>query len=109
MALPSASLGHMTPTFLFVFTCFHKFVYECAKLAVPKQKWTPYWNGDFVGPFAPRPKYHASHGTTVVMYGTPAASAASATGLTVSGVDVARIRSTFEPWIRSPATFAACA
>src|SRR5262245_17122751 len=68
----------------------------------------PARNGDFVGSFAPRPKYQASHGTTVVTYGTPAASAASATGLTVSGVEVARIRSTFCPWMRSFATFAAC-
>src|SRR5262245_60539482 len=68
----------------------------------------PARNGDFVGSLAPRPKYHASHGTTVVTYGTPAASAASATGFTVSGVDVARIRSTFCPWMRSFATFAAC-
>src|SRR5213080_4825072 len=68
----------------------------------------PARNGDFVGSFAPRPKYQASHGTTVVTYGTPAASAASATGLTVSGVDVARIRSTPWPWMRSLATFAAC-
>src|SRR5438309_11337265 len=38
----------------------------------------PARNGDLVGSFAPRPKYQASHGTTVVTYGTPAASAASA-------------------------------
>src|SRR5579884_480812 len=69
----------------------------------------PERNGDFVGSFAPRPKYHASHGTTVVTYGTPAASAASATGFTTSGVDVASMRSTPCPWMRSFATFAACA
>src|SRR5581483_11807448 len=58
---------------------------------------------------APRPKYHASHGTTVVMYGTCAASQASATGFTTSGVEVASMRSTFVPLISWPATFAACA
>ena len=55
---------------------------------------------------APRPKYHASHGTTVEMHGTPAASQASETGLTVSGVEVASIRSTLSPLIRSLATCA---
>ena len=43
------------------------------------------------------------------MHGTPAASAASATGFTVSGVEVASIRSTLSLLIRSPATLAACA
>src|SRR5947208_13687568 len=69
----------------------------------------PKRNGDCSGLFAPRPKYQASHGTTEVMYGTPAASAASDTGFTTSGVEVASIRSTLLPLIRSPATFAACA
>src|SRR5438477_13038420 len=41
------------------------------------------------------------------MQGTPAASDASDTGLTVSGVEVASMRSTFGPWIRSLATWAA--
>ena len=56
--------------------------------------------------FAPRPKYQASHGTTVEMHGTPAASHASETGLTVSGVEVVSIRSTLELLIRSLATCA---
>ena len=43
--------------------------------------------------FAPRPKYHACHGSTVEMHGTPAASHASATGLTTSGVEDASIMS----------------
>ena len=55
---------------------------------------------------APRPKYHASQGTTVEMHGTPAASAASEAGLTDSGVDVASSRSTPSEWIRSLATCA---
>ena len=40
------------------------------------------------------------------MQGTPAASDASETGLTVSGVEVASMRSTFWEWIRSLATVA---
>src|SRR5581483_8256942 len=95
MALPSSSFGHMTPTFLFVATCGHRCVYASKKFLTPKQKWMPARKGDLVGSFAPRPKYHASHGTTVVMYGTCAASQASATGFTTSGVEVASIRSTF--------------
>ena len=64
-------------------------------------------NGEGLPGFAPRPKYQASHGTTVEMHGTPAASHASETGLTTSGVDVVSIRSTFSEWIRSFATCAA--
>src|SRR5581483_11348143 len=109
MALPSSSFGHMTPTFLFVATCGHRCVYASKKFLTPKQKWMPYRNGDLVGSFAPRPKYHASHGTTVVMYGTCAASQASAAGFTTSGVEVASIRSTFVLLMSWPATFAACA
>ena len=41
------------------------------------------------------------------MHGTPAASQASETGFTTSGVDVASIRSTLSLWIRSLATCAA--
>ena len=66
-----------------------------------------YLNGDGCPGFAPRPKYHASHGTTVEMHGTPAASHASETGLTVSGVEVVSMRSTLSLWIRSFATCAA--
>ena len=51
-------------------------------------------NGDGWPGFAPRPKYQASHGITVERHGTPAASQASATGLMVSGVETASIRST---------------
>jgi len=40
------------------------------------------------------------------MHGTPAASQASETGFTVSGVEVASIRSTFWFWMRSWATCA---
>jgi hypothetical protein len=54
-----------------------------------------------------RPKKYGCQGATLVMAGTPLASAWSATGLVVSGVPVARIRSTSEPVIRSPATVAA--
>ena len=43
---------------------------------------------------APRPKYQASHGMTVETHGTPAASHASETGFTTSGVEVTSIRST---------------
>jgi hypothetical protein len=57
--------------------------------------------------FAPRPKYHASHGSTVEMHGTPAASQASATGLTTSGVDEASIMSIWSELIRPLATSAA--
>jgi hypothetical protein len=50
-------------------------------------------NGDGSPGLAPRPKYQASHGMTVEMHGTPAASHASETGLTTSGVEVTSIRS----------------
>jgi hypothetical protein len=63
-------------------------------------------NGDGLPGLAPRPKYQASHGTIVEMHGTPAASQASETGLTVSGVDVVSIRSILLPLIRSLATAA---
>jgi len=56
-----------------VATCGQRCVYASKKFLTPKQKWKPNWNGFFVGSFAPRPKYHASHGTTVVTYGIPAA------------------------------------
>ena len=56
-----------------------------------------------------RGKKNASHGSTVAMNGTPAASAASAIGLLFSGVEVARIRSTLSVVIRSLATWAAFA
>jgi hypothetical protein len=56
---------------------------------------------------APRPKYHACHGSTVDMQGTPAASHASETGLTTSGVDDASIRSTVLALMSSLATWAA--
>jgi hypothetical protein len=39
-------------------------------------------------------EYHASQGMVVERHGTPAASDASATGLTVSGAEVVSIRST---------------
>src|ERR1700730_1420369 len=106
MALPSASFGHMTPTFLFVVTSGQRFVYARKNCCTPKQKWKEYLNGEGWPGFAPRPKYHASHGTTVETHGTPAASQASETGLTVSGVEVVSMRSTFWPWIRSLATWA---
>src|SRR5262245_11559309 len=106
MALPSESLGHMTPTFLFVDTCGHRWVYAEWKCSTPKQKWYVYLNASFWSGVASRPKYHACHGTTVEMQGTPAASQASATGLTVSGVDVVSMRSTPSPLMRSFATWA---
>src|SRR6185369_5391639 len=104
MALPSESLGHITPTRLFVVTCGHRCVYARWNCSTPKQKWYVYLNGLGSPGFAPRPKYHASHGTTVEMHGTPAASQASETGLTVSGVDVVSMRSTCSPLMRSWAT-----
>src|ERR1700730_15732493 len=106
MALPSASLGHITPTFLFVGTSGQRLVYARKNCSTPKQKWYENLNGEGCPGFAPRPRHHASHGTPVETQGTPAASAASETGLTVSGVDVVNMRSTFCCWIRS---FAACA
>src|ERR1700730_2340275 len=109
MALPSASFGHMTPTFLFVVTSGQRFVYARKNCCTPKQKWKEYLNGDGWPGFAPRPKYHASHGTTVEMHGTPAASDASETGLTTSGVEVASIRSTWVEVISCCATWAAVA
>src|SRR5207302_7433990 len=101
MALPSASFGYMAPTFLLVDTCGHRCVYARKNCSTPKQKWKVYLNGEGCPGLAPRPRYHASHGTTVEMHGTPAASQASDTGFTVSGVDVASMRSTFWPEIRS--------
>src|SRR3954451_19863914 len=107
MALPSESFGHSTPTFWFVGTCGHIVVYAEANSSTPKQKWYVYRNAFLSSGLAPRPKYHASQGTTVEMHGTPAASHASATGLTVSGVDVVSMRSTASELIRSLATWAA--
>jgi hypothetical protein len=95
IALPSASFGQRTPTFLFVFTGpFHCEMYAPAKSATPKLKWCVHLNGFLPPGLAPRPKYQASHGCTVDTCGTPAASHASAIGLFVSGVDVDSIRST---------------
>ena len=104
MALPSESLGHITPTFLFVVTCGHRCVYARLNCSTPKQKWYVNLNGDGSPGLAPRPKYHASQGTTVEMHGTPAASHASETGFTVSGVEVVSIRSTPSVLMRSLAT-----
>src|SRR5262245_58559208 len=106
MALPSESLGHITPTRLFVVTCGHRCVYARLNCSTPKQKWYVNLNGEGWPGLAPRPKYQASHGTTVEMHGTPAASQASETGLVVSGVDVVSIRSTASPVISSLATCA---
>src|SRR5487761_717459 len=108
-ALPSVSFGYMTPTTLFVLTCGHKSSYASANCCVPKLKRYEKWNGCGPPGFAPRPKYHASHGSTVPTHGTPAASHASATGLTTSGVDVASMRSTLLLWISVFATCAAVA
>src|SRR5579884_1455045 len=107
MALPSVSFGHITPTLRFVFTCGHRCVYASKNSCVPKQKMKPYRNGDGFPGFAPRPKYHDSHGTTVATFGTPAASAASAAGFVCSGVEVASRMSTLSEWISSFATCAA--
>src|SRR4051794_33383235 len=105
IALPSASFGHRTPTFLFVGTSSQAGRYDLAKSSTPKLKWYVHLNGDGLPGLAPRPKYHASHGQTVVMHGTPAASHASATGLIVSGVDVASMRSIWLPLMSSLATW----
>src|SRR6202049_1956779 len=107
MALPSASFGHITPTFLFVGTSGHRVAYARKNCCTPKQKGKVHLTGDGWPGWAPRPKYPASHGTTVEMQGTPAASEASETGFTVSGVEVVSMRSTFCCEIRSPATCAA--
>src|SRR3981081_1495381 len=101
MALPSASLGHNTPTFLLVVTCGHRWVYALKNCSTPKQKWNVNLKGEGCPGLAPRPRYQASHGTTVEMHGTPAASQASETGLTVSGVEVASMRSNSWLWRRS--------
>ena len=54
-----------------------------------------------------RPKKYGCHGQLVVMQGTSLTSAWSATGLVVSGVADARMRSTLSPRISSEATSAA--
>ena len=108
-ALPSVSFGYMTPTTLFVFTCGQRCVYASANCCVPKLNTYDQRNGDGWPGFAPRPKYHASHGSTVPTHGTPAASQASATGLTTSGVEVASMRSTLSLWMSVLATCAAVA
>ncbi len=51
-----------------------------------------------------RPKKYGCHGQFVVMHGTSLTSAWSATGLVVSGVADARIRSTLSPRMSSDAT-----
>jgi hypothetical protein len=66
---------------LFVGTVGHRVVYDFANCSTPRKKWKAYLNFFVSVGFAPRPKYHASHGTTVEMHGTPAASQASETGL----------------------------
>jgi hypothetical protein len=70
------------------------------------KKWYVYVNGRVS--VAPRPKYQASQGTTVDTHGIRAASQASDTGLTVSGVEETSIRSIFWVLMRSAATLAAC-
>ena len=93
MALPSASLGYSTPIFLLVGSAENCEVYDVVKLPPPNEKWYVHLNGDGAPGLAPRPKYQASHGITVDRQGTPAASHASDTGFTVSGVVVVSMRS----------------
>src|SRR4051812_2633681 len=107
IALPSTSSAHMTPTLSFVFTfpsCQRALHVELISL-VPKKKWYVYVKG--LSGVAPRPKYHDSHGTAVDRHGILAFSQTSATGLTVSGVDVHSIRSTRCFWTSSAAISAA--
>ena len=71
-ALPSASFGNITPTFLLLGICFHSERYNPANWAPPKLKWYVHLKGDGWPGLAPRPKYEASQGITVERQGTPA-------------------------------------
>src|SRR3954470_24847991 len=95
----------MTPTFLLVEMRLHCDRYVFAKSPVPNEKWKTDLKPFFGSPL--RPKNQASHGSTVEIAGTPAASAASETGLFVSGVEVVRMRSTLFLLISSRAIWPA--
>ena len=105
--MPSASFGNMTPTFLLLGTCFHSERYNPANCAPPKAKWYVHLKGEGCPGFPPRPKYQASQGITVERQGTPAASQASATGFTTSGVEVTSIKSILSSLMRDLASWPA--
>ena len=72
----------------------------------PQKKWYVQSNDASAPGAPPRPMSHGCHGATVLMHGTPLASAVSLTGLVVSGVLDTSIRSTASSSI-SLAAFAA--
>ncbi|HEX6019947.1 MAG TPA: hypothetical protein VFZ28_17770 [Burkholderiaceae bacterium] len=73
----------------------------------PKLKSKDHLKGDGCPILPPRPKKNDSSGQSVAMLGTPAASHASDTGLTTSGVEVVSIRWIWWLLIRSVASWLA--
>src|SRR3974377_351028 len=92
-ALPSASFGNITPTFLLLGIWFHSERYNPANWAPPKAKGYVHLKGDGWPGFPPRPKNEPPQDTPDERKAPPAASQASATGFTTSGVEVTSIKS----------------
>ena len=80
---------------------FHMSVKTAMTSSRPQKKWYVQANGASGSP--PRPKKNGCHGARLLRHGTPLASHWSATGLTVSGVEPARTRSTWSDRMRSAA------
>jgi hypothetical protein len=93
--VPSESFGYWQATTLLVLIRFHIGAKQPWNSFRPKKNMVEYLNV-VVGlcGLPPSPAYQDSHGTTVDRQGVPSFSAAAATGLVVSGVEVVRIMST---------------
>ncbi len=109
--MPSSSLGNMQPTTLSVLSwawiLFHIGMKALHRSLTPRKYIVVQvgLNVDFPGVgLPPRLAYQACHGTLPQIVGVPSFSATVATGLTVSGVDEVRIRSTLSvriAWLAS--------
>ena len=109
--MPSESFGNMQATTLLVFSwawiLFHIGIKALHRSLTPRKYIVVQvgLNVDFPGVgLPPRLAYQACHGTLPQISGVPSFSAVVATGLTVSGVDEARRRSTLSDrmaWLAS--------
>ena len=109
--MPSESLGNMQPTTLSVLSwawiLFHIGMKALHRSLTPRKYIVTQvgLNVDLPGVgLPPRLAYQACHGTLPQMVGVPSFSATVATGLTVSGVEEVRIRSTLSvriAWLAS--------
>ena len=104
-ARPSPSLGHISATFLLVFSESHMLTNVAVMPSRPHQLW--YVHSKPTAGSPPRPKKYACHGQSLVTHGTCMASHVSATGGTVSAVEAAMMMSQPSLVMRSPVTCAA--